>query len=398
MILDKEFPIDERVEKEAIALKNTGHNIYILSLRYSKKKPIFQRYIGINIIRKDLKKVLVKLFRPLLLTFLDLYTPFWENYLKRSMQKYEFDVIHVHDLYLLGTAIKIKKKFYQDIKIVADLHENYPYAIKNYTWSNSWYFKFLIPFKKWIDKEKEWTQKADKIITVVEEMKDRISVFNNSDKIYVVPNYIEKNMIYRNYTIDQEIIRKIKDNFVVSYIGGIDVHKGVEILIKSMVYVENNIKLVVVGKGKNHNELVKIVWNNNLQNRVFLEGWKHHDLLPNYYNYTDVFCIPHLKSVQTDNSSPGKLFRYMAAGKPIVASNCNSIVRVIQDAKCGLIFQSGDEKELSEKINYLYNNKSVCKEFGNNSLISSNEKYNWEKAKRALLKLYKNENIVKSKK
>jgi len=64
----------------------------------------------------------------------------------------------------------------------------------------------------------------------------------------------------------------------------------------------------------------------------------------------DVAIIPHLKSEQTDNSSPNKLYEYMYLMKPIVASNCNSVKRIVEEGQSGIIYQHESPRDLADKL------------------------------------------------
>ena len=47
------------------------------------------------------------------------------------MEKNKIEVLHVHDLPLVGVALAVAKKY--GIKVVADLHENYPAMLRENT-------------------------------------------------------------------------------------------------------------------------------------------------------------------------------------------------------------------------------------------------------------------------
>ena len=51
MVLDNEFPPDDRVEKEAISLIKAGFEVFIICLNYCKRDN-FEVYKNIKVIRK----------------------------------------------------------------------------------------------------------------------------------------------------------------------------------------------------------------------------------------------------------------------------------------------------------------------------------------------------------
>lgn len=127
MVLRGYFPPDIRVEKEAKVLSSVGHKVYVLSLG-KEGMPEIENIDGINIIRIfPSKNLLSKLWRYLWfgIFFEDLL---WKKALQNIIKQYEIDVVHVHDLPLVKTVVSTVKKF--GIPVVADLHENYPEAVR----------------------------------------------------------------------------------------------------------------------------------------------------------------------------------------------------------------------------------------------------------------------------
>ncbi|MFA6743861.1 MAG: hypothetical protein WCS36_06665, partial [Candidatus Neomarinimicrobiota bacterium] len=106
-----------------------------------------------------------------------------------------------------------------------------------------------------------------------------------------------------------------------------------------------------------------------------------------------VSVIPHLKSEQTDNSSPNKLFVFMLEKKPIVSTNCHSLEKIITELECGLIYPSADSQELAKNIYTLYQNPGFCEKMGNSGFRAVMEQYNWSGSVKNLIKFYQQINL-----
>ena len=52
----------------------------------------------------------------------------------------------------------------------------------------------------------------------------------------------------------------------------------------------------------------------------------------------------------------------MACGRPVVASNIGGIPETLNDGQCGTLFDTGNVKDLIEKIEFLYLNEILRKE------------------------------------
>ena len=55
----------------------------------------------------------------------------WINSVSNFVEKNKIEVLHVHDLPLVGVALAVAKKY--GIKVVADLHENHPAMLRENT-------------------------------------------------------------------------------------------------------------------------------------------------------------------------------------------------------------------------------------------------------------------------
>ena len=389
MILDNEFTGDLRVENEVIALQNAGHEVFLLCLNYGSKKN-HEKFHGAEIFRISISKFVKKKLVGLNNTIFNLYPIFWSIYIKRFIVQNNIEVLHVHDLWMLNSAFKANEKF--NLPIVSDLHENFVNALNHYRFANTFPGNILISKKRWERCEIEWTNKADKIITVIEEAVARYKTLGIAEeKISVVPNYVNLESFLAD-PIDEGIINKFKDNFMVTYVGGFDVHRGLESSLRSVpkiIEVVKNLKFVLVGTGINFGELVKLSKELKIEQYVSFEGWQPHEKLSSYIKASDICLVPHLKTVHTDNTIPHKLFQYMIFEKPVVASNCTPIERIINETGAGLTYNSNDENDLASKVIMLYNDPQLRNELGLKGKEAALEKYNWDKAALNLIDVYK---------
>lgn len=390
MILDNEFSGDMRVENEVISLVQAGHKVFVLCFTYGKK-PVKEIFHGAEIIRIKINTKVKDKMKGLTNTFIDPYSRYWGKQIAPFVKENNIEVLHVHDLYLLGGAYQAAEKIDFDIPIVSDLHENYPEALKYYKFSNTFPGNLLISIPKWEKTEIKWVNKADHVITVIEEAVTRYDKLGiDKNKISVVANYVNSDE-FLNAEQDEDLINRFKNEFVVSYIGGFDTHRGLESVIKSIPLIKDeipNFKLVLVGKGRNENDLKDLSTKLGVNDLIDFEGWQLPRMLPSYIMASNVCLIPHLKTGHTDNTIPHKLFQYMLLGRPVISTNCDPLARIIKDTNAGLIFSSNNEKELADCMLSLYTNKEDAKRMGENGINAVKDKYNWENTAEALVRLY----------
>jgi glycosyltransferase involved in cell wall biosynthesis len=388
MLLDSEFPPDIRVENEAQSLLAAGHSVHILC--YSYGSGIANEFwSGIHIHRIPIRKQIAKKMLGLM-NQIPLFRSIWIKQVRKIMKGIPFDAVHIHDLPLCSLTEIIQRDF--NVKVTADMHENYPYLVAEQPYMNSFPGNFLLSKKVWVTNEKKWLKSADRILCVAEEMKNRLeSVLDAPSKISVVPNTLNFNTFIRSQKPNPGLSDRFKNRFIVSFIGGIDSVRGIDYLLEAAGILANQIPellVLIVGDGRILSELKEKSISMNLGDIVEFEGFKPSSLMQSYIELSDICVIPHVRSEQTDNSSPNKLFQYMYFSKPVVSSNCVSLEKIILKEECGLIFHDRDSNDLAAKINVLYDDPALRNKLGTNGHLAVMEKYNWEATSGPLLSVY----------
>jgi len=388
MLLDKEFYGDLRVENEVHALSSAGYKVYVYCFTFDGS---FREddYYGATILHIPVSKKFVYKLRGLTNTILNFYPKYLVTLIKKYIIKHKIDVLHIHDLYLFEVGLKLKKQF-GNIILVGDLHENYVEGLKHYKFANTFPGNLLISIKKWERSEIEWCSKFDYLITVIEEAVNRYSSIGISkEKIHVVSNYVNLDT-FKVDNLEKSIIEKFKDYKTLTYVGGFDFHRGLESTIKAVQIITKqikNFKLVLVGSGRNLNDLKLLAEKLNVEKYISFEGWQRHTNLSSYIEASDICLIPHLKTKHTDNTIPHKLFQYMLLNKPVLSSNCNPIDRILNETKAGVVYKSDDHVDLADRAIQLFKESSKLVEYGENGNHAVIAKYNWEETSKNLLDL-----------
>jgi glycosyltransferase involved in cell wall biosynthesis len=133
---------------------------------------------------------------------------------------------------------------------------------------------------------------------------------------------------------------------------------------------------------------------------ILILGHKPHNDIPKYLQAADVLVLPNsLKSKNKRyvlfskyDTSPIKLFEYMASGTPIVASNLPSIREILEDASA-LLVEPDNPKALAEGISILLNDKKLGVHLAERALAKSKE-YTWDKRGERILGFIKKINHV----
>lgn len=391
MLLDRFFPPDIRVEKEARALSQAGHDVFVLS-SYDSKCPTEENIGYATILRHIQTQSFAKRalrFAIFSVTGTDLL---WQRHIAHALFGNEIDAIHVHDLPLVKTGVTIARK--KCIPLVADLHENYPEAVRFYH-GNNWKSKIarvIMSEKRWKRFQRAWLWQVDRVITVIDEIgRLLISEYGvPSDKITIVMNAEDTDTLLA-IPINENIIRRYEPYFTISYVGGFGVHRGIQTAISAMPGILARVpaaRLVLVGSGNNEFALREQARKLGLQDVVEFTGWQPFDLVPSYIAASQTCLIPYISSTQTNASAPHKLFQYMALAKPVIVSSMDSLSRIVQETGAGLVYSSGDAEALAEAVIRIYQDKGLATRLGRAGRKATDEKYSWQAEAQKLVGLY----------
>lgn len=396
MIVDAPYPNDIRVRKEAESLVESGKKVVVISPR--KKKDLKSEVInGVDVFRignnyTNTKKGLLDVFESIFnINFLFFFG------IKKALKQFDIQFLHVHDLPLAGTGYFFKPKMK---RIILDLHENYPEALK--TWF-AWKKNPIIKLKNmifmnptlWSKKEGKYCEKYDLVVCVVEEMKQKlISNFKiEPQKLVVVSNY-EKKEFAQNFLSSERQSIITNKNFSITYVGGVGPHRGLDTVIKAMPQIVKeipNVKLFLIGKGsKNVEDKLQEMTNElNMEEYVKFVGYRPFKEVSTIMRESNVNIIPHKSNDHTDNTIPHKLFQIMMSKSLLLVSSCKPLKRIVEKYNCGLVFKADDTNDFASKIIMIYANEEEFlfkKENAFDAVMNKGE--NWEEESKKLLSLY----------
>jgi glycosyltransferase involved in cell wall biosynthesis len=395
MVLQRYFPPDIRVEKEARALVKAGHEVFVLSLG-REGAPDKEVIDGVRILRWGGHQSKMSWVLDYLSYSVSFVHPFWRQIIAYAARQYNMEAIHVHDLVLVKTGLVIARKL--GIPLVADLHENFAEGIK--TWVKEWgvlkgsLVQTLIPVRRWEKLERSCIQQADRIITVVDEARSHyLEKYGGSPEKIIVLMNVEDLKYFDRIELDKSICNDYKGRFVISYIGGFEQERELETAIRAMPKVleqiPNALLLLVGGKGSKvyMKKLEKLSKDLNIGRNVIFTGWVDYKYVPSYIAVSSVCLVPHPSGL-ADMGLPNKLFQYMAMKKPVVATDVKPIKRILEGAKSGIVFPSRDYRKMAEAIIKLHANEQYASELGINGRRAVETKYNWKIEAKKLLQVY----------
>jgi len=174
--------------------------------------------------------------------------------------------------------------------------------------------------------------------------------------------------------------------------AGINVQRGAEEALDAMHYVDKAI-LLIIGGGDVICLLEKMAAEESLKGKVFLLPKMKPEELYHYTCNADIgLSLDKATNINYQYSLPNKLFDYVYAGVPVLASPLKEIKSFIDTYKVGICIEGHDAKHIADKINYMLNSADYSSWKVNTKIAA--QANTWEKEKQVWIDLIK---AIKSK-
>ena len=355
---------DNRVNKTCMALIESGYDVTLVGRKLSNSLPIP------NWTFKTIRLKMIFKKGPAFYFFFN-FRLFFVGLINKTDLFYANDLDTLAPMFLLS---KLKKKplIYDSHELFCEVPELKASRIKKAIW-----------------------QKLEGYI--IPKLKTCITVNDSIAKIYEakynVPFYIIRNIS----DFDQTFIPKSRvqlslpeDKKIILLQGaGINVDRGAEELIDAMEFVQNAV-LYIIGSGDVWENLKqKVLFNKNIQNKVVLINKLPKSELINYTFNADIgLSIDKNTNLNYLYSLPNKIFDYIQAEIPILASRLPEIENIILQYKIGDFIDDHNPKTIANKLNeMLYSQQlSSYKKY----LAIAKKEITWKSEKEKLLTIIKN--------
>lgn len=298
---------------------------------------------------------------------------FWGKRIFHEALALEADIYHFHDPELLNVGRKLAKK---GKTVIYDSHEDVPRQVLDKA-----YIPFILrrPLSWFLEKyENKKVSNLAGVVTVTPYLEKRFLKHNN--------NVVQ----VRNFPLIEEFATEnpekiIKEN-AVCYVGAISKVRGVLKMVEAMQYL-TEARLLLGGKFENEE----------LRNKATSsEGWDNVDELGFLSReevkntlQKSVAGLVVLKPTRSYiHSIPVKMFEYMVAGIPIIASDFKYWRELIEEEDCALFVNPEDSKAISKAIDALLRDKLKAENMGKNGKKAVLEKFNWRQEEQKLIEFY----------
>ncbi len=352
-------------------LRKKGHKVFLLAINEGKLLPEFENYLTL---RHKYLRFFFHRFFPFTGTLNSVNIL---RHIIRLHKLHKFDVIHERfGLYSFGGILAAKTLC---IPHLTEINGPCVEEKKLFT-------KDISPVQKFTAKmiRKFCLRNTDYAVAVSNNLKSFLldnHLINRGDKIAVLPNAADAAAFNKRF--DAQSIKdslSLKDKFIIVYIGTLQVWYAIEDLISAFHQVLKEIPnacLLIVGTGQARKPLEDLAGNLGISDDVRFTGYVQHEKIPEILSIADVAAAPFKELGMPFFGSAIKIFEYLSAGKPIVATKIGQIAEVLQDQHTALLVTSGCIDELANAIIRLARDEQLRDYLAKNAKMEA-QKYSWD--------------------
>ena len=364
-------PFDGRIfEKECQSLAASGYDVYLLAPHNCDEDQFGVHIRALPIPKGRLQRFLLSLVRVV----------------PRAIRLHG-RIYHLHDPELIPLGVVLRLLGY---RVIYDVHESVALQILDKHW---------IPLRMrqgvatlYTLLEKGWVALVDHVVTVGPKQAEPFPI-EKTTMIRNFPVFSPANTIEDPSVLDETPatveVPRVLCSACVAYVGSITLERGVFEMCAAMALFPSteDVRLVMAGDfrpGSLNEECRRVPGWDRVDYRGVVPRAGVNGILHDCRAGIIVF---HPRPNHID-AWPNKLFEYMLAGIPVVASDFPLWREIIEDAECGLLVDPLDPEDIHQAIKSLIDNPNRAAAMGRRGQLAVIEKYNWAQEANKLTDLY----------
>lgn len=294
----------------------------------------------------------------------------------RRIRRLRPEVVHFHDPELLPTGLILK---FLGHRVIYDVHEHVPDDIMEKEWIPT-------PFRGMVSA----------IMNVVERVAS-----SRFDAIFAVTPNIAKRFrpdrttLLRNFPRSEEIIARESETQIdrsgvsnLIFVGGMTPARGIREMVTAVGLASDpNVRLDILGTCDDPS-LNQWLERNAQESRSSLHGWVEKSSSTVLLRKARAGMLLYLPSPAHVEALPTKMFEYMAAGIPVIASDFPLWRSIIDKHRCGILVDPSNPQEIAHAIDAIYKDPAEASAMGARGRQAIESEFNWQAEAESMMAVY----------
>jgi len=262
---------------------------------------------------------------------------------KKIIEELNIDIIHSHSPAFMGVHGVIASHHYS-IPLIFTYHTflgDSVYLISSSPLIQKVAGKLLRVWLKW------YFRRCDGIIAPSKAARDELQELADKE-IEVIPTGIDIDRFARGDGKKARDEMGLENEKIILHVGRVVKEKNLDLMVDAAPLLLKKVPdavFVIVGNGPYKDALKQKVRQANLENSFIFTGFVEDEKLPDYYHAADIFAFPSKYETQGIVA-----IEAMAAGLPVVAARVRSLPEIVEDRRCGFLFDADDARDFAEKM------------------------------------------------
>jgi glycosyltransferase involved in cell wall biosynthesis len=176
---------------------------------------------------------------------------------------------------------------------------------------------------------------------------------------------------------------------IIVYAGGISAIRGAREMIRAIKLLPANLNAKLVLAGNFDPEVEADIENLRSSESVEFLGWQSRESVADLFGQARAGLVLFHPVPNHIEAQPNKLFEYMSAGIPVVASDFPLWRDIVAGTGCGLLVDPLDDKAIASAIRWLLENPKKAEVMGMKGMRAVQARFNWNSEGEKLLTLYR---------
>lgn len=294
----------------------------------------------------------------------------------RACAKEGAEVYHFHDPELMPVALMLRVL---GKRVVYDIHEDLPRQVLSKPWIPKYLRRSVAAAARFAEGAiRHW-------MTAFVAATPAISRRFPGDRTVVVQNF----PLLDEFPGVGNAPQYAQRHPWVVYAGGLTRIRGVREMVRAMELVSYPaVKLKLAGTFDSP-ELEREVRSLRGWERVDFLGWVQRTAMVKLLTRARIGLVLFHPVPNHFEARPTKLFEYMAAGLPVIASNFPLWRQIVDDTGCGLVVNPLEPEAIARAIDHLCANPDEAQRMGERGRKAVEQRYNWDVEGAELLRMYR---------